>query len=99
MGGTHAMALVRPPMTRNPSHAYYLLQKYRGDLTSQLRIIGPTARTPIPPLVASGPGFDALQAAFLEAHEIAAIVPLMKGLLVSFDDVSPRSSRRTVAAM
>jgi ABC-type phosphate/phosphonate transport system substrate-binding protein len=64
------------------SYAYCLLQKYRGDLTSQLRIIGPTARTPIPPLVASRPGFDALQAAFLEAHQIAAIVPLMKGLLL-----------------
>jgi hypothetical protein len=51
-------------------------------LTSRLRIIGRTARTPIPPLVASRPGFDALQAAFLEAHQIATIVPLMKGLLL-----------------
>ena len=64
------------------SYAYCLLQKYRGDLTSQLRIIGRTARTPIPPLVASRPEFAALQAAFLEAHQIATIVPLMRGLLL-----------------
>jgi ABC-type phosphate/phosphonate transport system substrate-binding protein len=64
------------------SYAYCLLQKYRRDLTSQLRIIGRTARTPIPPLVASAPGFDALQAAFLDAHRIAAMVPLMEGLLL-----------------
>ena len=64
------------------SYAYCLLQKYRRDLTSQLRIVGRTARTPIPPLVASVPGFDALQAAFLEAHRIAAMIPLMEGLLL-----------------
>jgi len=64
------------------SYAYCLLQKYRSDLTSQLRIIGRTARTPIPPLVASAPGFDALRAAFLEAHRIAAIAPLMAELLL-----------------
>jgi hypothetical protein len=64
------------------SYAFCLLQKYRSDLTSQLRVIARTARAPIPPLVASTPGFDALQAAFLEAHRIAAIVPLMEGLLL-----------------
>lgn len=64
------------------SYAYCLLQKYRRDLTSQLRIVGRTARTPIPPLVASAPGLDALQAAFLEAHRIAAMIPLMEGLLL-----------------
>jgi hypothetical protein len=64
------------------SYAYCLLQKYRQDLTCQLRIIGRTARTPIPPLVASTPGFDALQAVFLEAHRIASIIPLMAGLLL-----------------
>jgi ABC-type phosphate/phosphonate transport system substrate-binding protein len=64
------------------SYAYCLLQKYRADLTSQLRIIGRTAPTPIPPLVASGPGFEALRAAFLEAHQIPMIAPLMKALLL-----------------
>jgi ABC-type phosphate/phosphonate transport system substrate-binding protein len=64
------------------SYAYCLLQKYRADLTSQLRIIGRTAPTPIPPLVASGRGFEALRAAFLEAHQIPMIAPLMKALLL-----------------
>ena len=68
------------------SYAYGLLQKYRRDLTSQLRVIGRTARTPIPPLVAS-PGLgsadlEALQAAFLDAHGIASMAPLMQGLLL-----------------
>jgi ABC-type phosphate/phosphonate transport system substrate-binding protein len=64
------------------SYAFYLLQKYRRDLTSQLRTIGRTARTPIPPLVASKAGFETLQAAFLEAHRIATLAPLMAGLLL-----------------
>ncbi len=64
------------------SYAFALLQKYRRDLTSQLRIIGRTARTPIPPLVASRPGFEALTATFLEAHRIAAIAPMMADLLL-----------------
>jgi ABC-type phosphate/phosphonate transport system substrate-binding protein len=64
------------------SYAYCLLQKYRPDLTSQLRTVARTVRTPIPPLVASGPGLERLQAAFLEAHRIAAIAPLMAALLL-----------------
>ena len=64
------------------SYAFCLLQKYRWDLTSQLRIIGRTERTPIPPLVASRAGLAPLQAAFLEAHRIAAMAPLMAGLLL-----------------
>jgi hypothetical protein len=64
------------------SYAYCLLQKYRWDLTSRLRSIARTPRTPIPPLVASRDGFETLQAAFLEADRIAAIAPLMEGLLL-----------------
>jgi ABC transporter, phosphonate, periplasmic substrate-binding protein len=74
------------------SYAFCLLQKYRRDLTSQLRVVGRTAHTPIPPLVASAPGLDALQASFLEAHRIAAIVPLMEGLLLErFERPDPES--------
>jgi hypothetical protein len=51
-------------------------------LTTQLRTIGRTARTPIPPLVASRAGLEPLQTAFLEAHRIAAIMPMMEGLLL-----------------
>jgi ABC-type phosphate/phosphonate transport system substrate-binding protein len=64
------------------SYAYCLLQKYRPDLTSQLRVVGRTAPTPIPPLVASRAGFERLQAAFLEAHEISTIQPFMADLLL-----------------
>jgi ABC-type phosphate/phosphonate transport system substrate-binding protein len=64
------------------SYAFCLLQKYRSDLTSQLRTIGRTAHTPIPPLVASSGGLETLQAAFLEAHRIASLAPLMAGLLL-----------------
>jgi ABC-type phosphate/phosphonate transport system substrate-binding protein len=64
------------------SYAYALLQKYRPDLTLQLRIVGRTAPTPMPVLVASHAGFERLQAAFLEAHEISTIQPLMADLLL-----------------
>jgi ABC-type phosphate/phosphonate transport system substrate-binding protein len=64
------------------SYAYHLLRKYRWDLTSQLRSVARTVRTPIPPLVASRPGQDALKSAFLEAHTIPLIKPLLAGLLL-----------------
>jgi ABC transporter, phosphonate, periplasmic substrate-binding protein len=64
------------------SYAYSLLQKYRSDLTSQLRVVARTPRTPIPPLVASIGGFEPLRDAFLEADRIATIAPLMRGLLL-----------------
>lgn len=64
------------------AYAYCLLRKYRPDLTSQLRVVGRTAPTPIPPLVASQGGLEGLQAAFLEAHQISSIAPLMAELLL-----------------
>jgi len=64
------------------SYAYHLLKKYRWDLTSQLRSVARTMRTPIPPLVASRPGFETLRSAFLEAHKIDSIKPLLAGLLL-----------------
>jgi hypothetical protein len=64
------------------SYAFCLLQKYRRNLTSQLRSVGRTAPTPIPPLVSSSVGIERLQAAFLAAHRIAALAPLMAGLML-----------------
>lgn len=64
------------------SYAFALLQRYRRDLTLQLRSVARTARTPIPPLVASRPGFEALTATFLEAHRIATLAPMMADLLL-----------------
>jgi ABC-type phosphate/phosphonate transport system substrate-binding protein len=40
--------------------AFHLLKKYRSDLTAQLRSIARTAKTPIPPLVASMPRVDSI---------------------------------------
>jgi ABC-type phosphate/phosphonate transport system substrate-binding protein len=64
------------------SYALSLLQKYRRDLTSQLRTIAHTPRTPIPPLVASTAGLSKLQAAFLEADRTPGVAPLMAELLL-----------------
>lgn len=64
------------------AYAFCLLQKYRRDLTSQLRIIARTPRTPIPPLVASVPGLTRLRDAFLDAHRIDGLAPIMADLLL-----------------
>jgi ABC-type phosphate/phosphonate transport system substrate-binding protein len=71
------------------AYAYRLLQKHRGDLTSKLRIVARTARTPIPPLVASIAleasivGAQGLQAAFTAAHRDPARTALLAGLELS----------------
>lgn len=64
------------------SYAYCLLKKFRPDLVAQLRVVGRTARTPIPVLVASNGGNERLQAAFLEAHEVGSIQAMMADLLL-----------------
>jgi ABC-type phosphate/phosphonate transport system substrate-binding protein len=72
------------------AYAFALLQKYRSDLTSRVRVVGRTVPTAIPPLVASQPAAgdppagqpacDALQAAFLAAHRDPAMSRLLDGL-------------------
>ncbi len=64
------------------SYALRLLQKYRPELTSQVRIVGRTSPTPIPPLVASDMDIDALRSAFLEAHQDASVRSLLDRLLL-----------------
>jgi ABC-type phosphate/phosphonate transport system substrate-binding protein len=69
------------------SYALRLLRRYRPDLTSQVRIVGQTDPTPIPPLVASTPvasagNLDALQTAFLGAHQSDSVRPWMDKLLL-----------------
>ena len=92
LGAVSAVADGAADVAPIDSYAYCLLRKYRGDLMSQLRSVGRTARTPIPVLVASNPGYDTLQAAFLEAHEIAATRQLMADLLLErFVRPDPRS--------
>jgi ABC-type phosphate/phosphonate transport system substrate-binding protein len=74
------------------AYAYRLLQKHRSDLTSKLRTVASTARTPIPPLVASIEGLDALRAAFTAAHRNPALRPLLAGLeLSNFVNPDPRN--------
>jgi ABC-type phosphate/phosphonate transport system substrate-binding protein len=64
------------------SYALRLLEQYRPELTSQVRIVGRTAATPIPPLVASGAGIETLQAAFLGCQADAGTRSLMAELLL-----------------
>jgi hypothetical protein len=72
------------------AYAYRLLQRYRGDLTSKLRTVARTARTAIPPLVASIEAGDALRTAFSQAHRNAALTPAMAGLeLAKFASPKP----------
>jgi hypothetical protein len=63
------------------AYALRLLRAYRPDLTANIRVVAKTAPTPIPPLIASQ-AIPALQAAFLEAHRIDSIKPLMDKLLL-----------------
>ncbi len=71
------------------AYAYRLLQKHRSDLTSKLRTVARTARTPIPLLVASIPllasidGAKVLRDAFTAAHRDPALKVLLAGLELS----------------
>jgi ABC-type phosphate/phosphonate transport system substrate-binding protein len=69
------------------SYALRLLRKYRPELASAVRVVGQTAPTPIPPLVASATSVSekelaALRSAFLEAHQSASLKFLMNELLL-----------------
>jgi ABC-type phosphate/phosphonate transport system substrate-binding protein len=65
------------------SYAFSLAERYVPELTSQLRVVGRTEATPIPPLVSSGAVHPVLEAAFLEAHNNRAMAPLMAGLNIA----------------
>jgi hypothetical protein len=57
-----------------------------------VRVVGQTARTPIPLLVATPPGSDALRSAFLQAHREPASACLMGELLLQrFTQPDPAS--------
>jgi ABC-type phosphate/phosphonate transport system substrate-binding protein len=62
------------------SFAFALLNRHSPELTSQLRVIGRTASTAIPPLVASRPVPASLETAFLEAHKNTSMAALMTDL-------------------
>ena len=65
------------------SYAFALAQKYIPELTSQLKVVGRTVPTPIPPLVASRPVEPSLESAFLEAHKNPSMASLMANLQVA----------------
>jgi ABC-type phosphate/phosphonate transport system substrate-binding protein len=64
------------------AYALRLLQRFRPDLTAQVRVIAQTDIRPIPLLVASPPRSEELAAAFLTAHEDPALAPVMADLLL-----------------
>jgi ABC-type phosphate/phosphonate transport system substrate-binding protein len=64
------------------AYALRLLEIYRVDLTSQVRVVGRTAWSPIPPLVASAGQREVLQGALLRAHRNPAAQSLMDKLLL-----------------
>jgi ABC-type phosphate/phosphonate transport system substrate-binding protein len=74
------------------AYAFHLLQRYRPELTVQVRVVGQTAPTPIPPLVGASEYRDPLQKAFLAAHTNAASRGIMDALLLrGFAAPDPRS--------
>lgn len=75
-------------------YALRLLQRYRPELTVQVRTVARTSPTPIPVLIASGGDVTALRSAFLDAHRDAALKPLLDGLLLQrFMHPDPRAYR------
>jgi ABC-type phosphate/phosphonate transport system substrate-binding protein len=64
------------------SYAFALLDKYRPELTAQVRSVARTGMAPIPPLISSPGSFDALRAAFLDAHARPELQPVMQALLL-----------------
>jgi ABC-type phosphate/phosphonate transport system substrate-binding protein len=64
------------------SYAMRLLEVYRPDLTSHVRVVGRTAWSPIPPLVASAGHREVLQAGLLRADRNPAVRSLMDKLLL-----------------
>lgn len=64
------------------AYALRLLQRYRPEITVQLRVVARTAPTPIPILVASTPDVEPLRDAFLAADRDTELKPLLAGLLL-----------------
>jgi hypothetical protein len=79
------------------AYALRLLRAYRPDLTDQIRVVGGTAPTPIPSLVASQAS-PALRAAFLEAHRIDSIKALMEPLLLQRFDAPDAGAYKVLKA-
>ena len=87
LGALHAVIRGEADIAPIDSYAFSLMERYRADLAAQVRIVGNTCPTPIPPLVASAdalepPRLHALRSAFLSAHRRAPTRDLMARLLL-----------------
>lgn len=82
LGALNAVVLGAADVAPLDAYALRLLQKFRPDLASQVRIVGKTAATPIPPLVASRPDLGALRDGFVHAGDDPALRPLLDALLL-----------------
>jgi ABC-type phosphate/phosphonate transport system substrate-binding protein len=83
LGALIAVAGGRADVAPLDAYALCLLRNERPELTAQVRVVGRTADTAIPPLVASRPPPARLRAAFLEAHQDARLRPLMDALMLA----------------
>jgi ABC-type phosphate/phosphonate transport system substrate-binding protein len=81
LGNLTAVVEDRADVAPIDAYALRLMRTYRPDLTAKIRIVAKTAPTPIPPLIASL-SIPALQAAFLAAHQIESLKPLLDKLLL-----------------
>jgi ABC-type phosphate/phosphonate transport system substrate-binding protein len=63
------------------SYALALLQQHAPELTSRIRVIASTEPTAVPALVGSQPA-PVLSAAFLDAHQVPELKPVMDQLLL-----------------
>jgi len=82
LGALTAVAQDAADVAPIDSYALKLMEKFRPELTAEVRIVGRTPPTPIPPLVASNTAIEPLRAALLEAHTHAASKSLMDELLL-----------------
>jgi ABC-type phosphate/phosphonate transport system substrate-binding protein len=89
LGAVTAVAEGAADVAPIDAYAFRLLQMYRGDLTSQLRTVARTARTPIPSLVASiallasDKAAHDLRSALTAAHRDPGLRVLLTGLGLS----------------
>jgi ABC-type phosphate/phosphonate transport system substrate-binding protein len=82
LGAVNAVISRTADISLVDAFALALLRRYRSDLTSQIRVVGRTASTPIPVLVASFAGLDALTEALMKAHRDPALHEVMSDLLL-----------------
>jgi ABC-type phosphate/phosphonate transport system substrate-binding protein len=96
-----AVAEGRAELTAIDSYAMQLLRRYDPDFAARVRAIGHTARSPIPPLVASPTlpiiARNRLRQALLTLHEDSAGQPLLAALcLARFAPATARTYRATL---